>query len=1285
MRLEAIRHFALFIAVALVSTVHAAEGIAPAERKVARDILAATGVKGGLIVHLGCGDGKLTAALRASARFVVHGLDSDATNVEAARRHVQSLGLYGAVSVEQWSGSRLPHVDNLVNLLVSGNLGSVPRSEILRVLVPNGVAYVKQGAQWTKAVKPRPKDLDEWTHYLHDSSNNAVAHDTVVGPPRHLQWVGSPTYTRHHDHMSSFSAMVSAGGRVFYVIDEGLRAEIQLPSSWSLVARDAFNGTVLWKRPIPNWHTRLWPAKSGPAQLPRRLVAVGDTVYVALGLDAPLTALDAATGKTIRTYDRTKATEEVLWADGALFALVNDRPTKQPWATLPGYPTIAELRGEPDKWSWSGDARTVVALDANTGKTLWQQKSPVAPLTLTANASRVLFHDGGKVVCLDRANGRQLWTSKPVPRAAEIRSWFAPTLVVYQDVVLFAGAEKMVRHSGGKDTMTALSAKTGELLWTAEHPPSGYDSPEDVLIVDGLVWTAPTTNRRDSGEFTGRDVHTGEIKKTFPSDCGDHMPHHRCHRGRATDRYLLMSRTGIEYVDCQAQHWDRNDWVRGACLYGLMPANGLTYAPPQSCACYLVAKLSGLNALAPESPSRLLPKAVDGADRLVRGPAYDALADPQSTIPNRQSQDWPTYRHDETRGGFTSVSVRAALRCSWQTAVGGKLSSPVVAEGKVLVASIDTHTVHALAAASGEKLWSFTAGGRVDSPPTVWQGGVLFGSADGYVYCLRADDGVLAWRFRAAPVDRRLMAFEQLESAWPVHGSVLVHDGIVHCVAGRSMFLDGGMRYLRLAAATGKVVSETVMDNVNPDTGQPLDADVKWPNLPVALPDILSCDGKSVYMRSQRFDLDGKRINVAAPSDYKDQTGEGAHLFSPTGFLDDSWWHRTYWLYGKTCLGGAGGWYNAAFRAPTGRLMVVDDKRVYSFDRRPQYYPSTTALEYHLFAADKEPKILGEDPNAKPPARANRVMPTRPELGWSYQVPLLGRALVKAGDTVFVAGPPDLVDEELTLTRLDAPETEQSLREQSEAYLGKKGALLLAVSSEGQKLAAYRLESMPVFDGMAAVDGRLYLSTVDGKVLCLAGEGQPLQPAPDVTLREPEVAARARGGIAATTSHPDFQQLSQVQVTSAELGWRLEALPGQVGFALKQLATPLTKQATFRFKLHLIPKDTSPEPPRNGFLVFGDAPDDAHLVKCGMRRAQCMITQGPYQNGKTASKLVESKVGEVTDVLVTVDLTTQQVTLTVHGQTVEAKLDRPLEAIRFIGYLTNSVASEFSPVAVMGE
>jgi len=85
---------------------------------------------------------------------------------------------------------------------------------------------------------------------------------------------------------------------------------------------------------------------------------------------------------------------------------------------------------------------------------------------------------------------------------------------------------------------------------------------------------------------------------------------------------------------------------------------------------------------------------------------------------------------------------------------------------------------------SGTKLWSYTAGARVDSPPAIYKGRVLFGSADGWVYCLRAANGALAWRFRAAPHDLRLMSYEQLESVWPVSGSVLIQDGVAYVLAG---------------------------------------------------------------------------------------------------------------------------------------------------------------------------------------------------------------------------------------------------------------------------------------------------------------------------------------------------------------------------------------------------------------------------------------------------------------------------------------------------------------------
>jgi hypothetical protein len=121
---------------------------------------------------------------------------------------------------------------------------------------------------------------------------------------------------------------------------------------------------------------------------------------------------------------------------------------------------------------------------------------------------------------------------------------------------------------------------------------------------------------------------------------------------------------------------------------------------------------------------------------------------------------------------------------------------------------------------------------------------------------------------------------------------------------------------------------------------------------------------------------------------------------------------------------------------------------------------------------------------------------------WSGETSVQVTAMVLAGEVLFVAGPPDVENEEESVKTLDDPVTQRQLAEQSAAFEGRRGALLMAVSpSDGQKLAAYRLDSMPRFDGLIAAAGRLYLATADGKVLCLApGEGRPLPAAPKVTL-----------------------------------------------------------------------------------------------------------------------------------------------------------------------------------------
>ena len=383
-------------------------------------IFAATGARHGLVVHVGCRDGRLTAALHRNGANVVHGLDADAAHVAQARQHVQSLGLYGPVSVERWDAPFLPYVANLVTLLVVEGETKIPRAEMLRVLAPRGVAYLKQGDKWAKLVKPVPKETDEWTHYLHDASGNPVARDTVVGPPRSLQWVAGQVHGRSHEYTSSVSTVVSTAGRIFYISDLGPTFPLKGPADWQIVARDGYNGLLLWRRPIRPWFSHLCGWTQAPRELQRRMVAVGDRVYVTMGYFGEIHALDAATGKTVKTYPQTAGAEEVICHQGVLLAVVREITDAQ----RAGFDKLAALTREPDSVLHRRDTgreqfklfrrtersakRSLVALDAATGKTLWtlSQKDMrgIRPLSLRA-AGHCVYYQGRETTCLELRTG----------------------------------------------------------------------------------------------------------------------------------------------------------------------------------------------------------------------------------------------------------------------------------------------------------------------------------------------------------------------------------------------------------------------------------------------------------------------------------------------------------------------------------------------------------------------------------------------------------------------------------------------------------------------------------------------------------------------------------------------------------------------------------------------------------------------------------------------------------------------------------------------------------------
>ena len=196
------------------------------------------------------------------------------------------------------------------------------------------------------------------------------------------------------------------------------------------------------------------------------------------------------------------------------------------------------------------------------------------------------------------------------------------------------------------------------------------------------------------------------------------------------------------------------------------------------------------------------------------------------------------------------------------------------------------------------------------------------------------------------------------------------------------------------------------------------------------------------------------------------------HLFSSYGFLDDSWFHRSYWIYGGVCS-HRHNYASAGKNMPAGRLLVCDSENVYGFGREKKYFNWTTPMEYRIFAEPKQAPQRAKEKGAGKPL-------------WETSVPILASGLTIARETLFAAGPPDVLEETTPGIRTGAtPAVRDAVEEQAAALDGKRGGILFAVSKTGGKIKDRReLESPPVFDGLIAANGRLYLALENGSVQC---------------------------------------------------------------------------------------------------------------------------------------------------------------------------------------------------------
>lgn len=922
-------------------------------KNLAPEIVRATGIRSGLCVHVGADDGHLAVEVAQSGKFLVHAWVAESAALAKVRNTIQLKGSGSQVFAEQGSLERLPYADHLVNLVVVDDLAvaikqGLTLTEVMRVLAPRGVAYlgqrpgsgglnavqlravlskagikdaevVESSGVWAKITKPRQVGTDEWTHYNYDPTGSRVSRDALAGPPGRVRWLDGPTWPTES---LGPNGAVTAGGRLFYVSDYA--PENSKAFQYWLVARDAHNGLLLWK-------------KQSKAVAPQALIATSEKLFTVVDPKGPLVAFDAATGEVRMVYKEGGGIVE--WAihhDGKLLISA---------------------------------AKQLRCLDAATGRSLWKSLRFLPPSGMSNNVAvdgkLLYFVDAAKreVGCLELETGVEKW-SRPI-----VGTLSGPTVDVglssYGKGVIVVGESGKRTHGNG---IHGFSAQDGKHLWSQKYDLLRSGSPNrvkaasylEVFLIDGLFWVLVGDKAALKGDsWHGLDPASGAVKARceFPAEV---RISDSCQRARATERFLIGGHA--DFVDVRAgKYAARAEGVHGGCGFGMLPGNGLIYTWSRYTSEYLRAEM-GLDAM----PSKATP--IEVASRLEKGPAH-AKAKAVAGEPD----DWPCYRHDAARSSHASTSIKGQPAKVWETILGGRLSPPTVAAGMVFVSAIDEHRVLALDAESGKIRWSFVAGGRVPIPPTYFDGSCLFGAADGWVYCLRAKDGELAWRYRAAPTERRIVAHGQLESPWPVAGGVIVVDGLAYFAAGRHGTLDGGVHVHALDAVTGKTA---------------------WMKQ--------HRDGPVLGLLLS----DGKAVRMGPKASFNLKTGERA-----SGSLD-----------------------------------------------------LTTAFDPGMLSVTSILKIT----ERKSAAYVNADV----------------RSLIRSDQTLYAIGWPQGSDPELRKSVIDRP-----FSHFPDDKLDPKNCQLWAFSIEnGKKVYGQNIDVSPVFDGLAAAHGRLYLATRQGKVICFGKE-----------------------------------------------------------------------------------------------------------------------------------------------------------------------------------------------------
>ena len=761
------------------------------------DDLRQMGLKRGIVAVIGVPgqDPNYAVRLCEASELTVYLQTDDAEVAQSVRQAADEAKLLGKrLFVQQAPLTSIHLGDNVADrVLVSREVPGISRDEVQRALRPRGIGTLA-GEQ---IVKPVPVGTDDWTHPYHGPDNNPQSNDQLVRGSFQTQFIGYPMFSPMPEQT------VVADGRIYKAMGHIAHKANQNEMLNTLLCINAYNGTILWRRPL------------SPGFMLHRntMIATNDLLY--LGDHEACSIIDGETGETLEqiTVDQ-EISDGPVWKwmaarQGVLYAMVGN-PEVQ-------VETQKAVRRGLGHWPWGmweghdysdprtsfGFGRTLVAIDMNTKQRLWHYRDDefLDARAVCMNDTQIFCYCPGKfLACIDLYTGKLLWKNTDQDlldaigdneRAQHYITGYATTCYMKcsDDFLFFAGPQRA--------RMVVASAKDGSLAWT--HPTGNLQ----LVLRDDGIWAAGPQMSESGMKL---DYQSGEVLDTFPArractratSCADSI-FFRANGG--TVRVLTGSNT--------AQHIDP---MRPPCQDGVIVAGGHLYWGPWMCGCQL--SLYGNIALRPSGES-----ATGGAIPASSEPRLitaDSLANVEPL--GQHAGDWSTYRGDNSRSDVSQVAIPADVELAWQTDISSDAlpTAPVIAGDRIFIAD-RTGTVSALDM-NGERLWTAYTAGPIYYAPTVAHDRVYVGSADGRVYAFAAQDGRFLWSYRVGPRDYWIPVYEHLISAWPVAGGVVVDGNTVYAAAGITHY--DGTYVVALDAISGEVkasnsTSGTLEEEVN--------------------------------------------------------------------------------------------------------------------------------------------------------------------------------------------------------------------------------------------------------------------------------------------------------------------------------------------------------------------------------------------------------------------------------------------------------------------------------------